>query len=46
MEVGWHASMREALKDMGFILDNRKPFVTLSDVNKEKVKKALEKLFK
>ena len=46
MEIGWHASMREALKDMGFILDNRKPFVTLSDVNKEKVKKALEKLFK
>ena len=45
MKVGWHASMREALKNMGFILDNRKPFIILSDDNKEIIKQSLEKLF-
>ena len=45
MEVGWHASMRTALKHMGFLLEDRKPFVILSREDKAKVLTALDRLF-
>ena len=45
MEVGWHASMRTSLKHMGFLLEDRKPFVILSREDKAKVLTALDRLF-
>lgn len=45
MKVGWHASMRTALKHMGFLLEDRKPFVILSREDKAKVLTALDRLF-
>jgi dihydrodipicolinate synthase/N-acetylneuraminate lyase len=44
MKVGWHASMREALKTQGYILENRKPFITLSNTNNQEIIKALNKI--
>ena len=46
MKVGWHASMRESLKLMGFILENRKPFIILGEAEKLFVKEALNKVIK
>lgn len=46
MKVGWHASMRESLKLMGFILENRKPFIILGGAEKLSVKEALNKVIK
>lgn len=45
MKVGWHASMRTSLKHMGFLLEDRKPFVILSKEDREKVLTALDRLF-
>lgn len=45
MKTGWHASMRTALKHMGFLLEDRKPFAILSREDKAKVLTALDKLF-
>jgi len=44
MKNGWHASMRESLKHMGYILEDRKPFITLSDTKKEEIIKSLNKI--
>ena len=44
MKIGWHAAMRESLKEMKFILDNRKPFTILSNEDKRKIVKALNKI--
>lgn len=44
MKNGWHASMRESLKHMGYILEDRKPFITLSDTEKEEIIKSLNKI--
>lgn len=37
MSIGWHASMREGLKYLGFILENREPFTILSNEEKQTV---------
>jgi len=34
MNLGWHASMRYALNQMGYIQNNRKPFVELTESEK------------
>lgn len=44
MSIGWHASMREALKYEGYILGNRSPFITLDNISKKKIKKSLDKI--
>jgi len=44
MSIGWHASMREALKYEGYILENRSPFIILDNVSKKKIKKSLDKI--
>lgn len=44
MKVGWHASMRESLKAMDFILGDRKPFITLKENQKDLIKAALSKI--
>jgi len=44
MYIGWHASMRETLHQMGFIKGNREPFVTLSHDEKNLIKKTLKKI--
>lgn len=44
MTIGWHASMRNALKEMGFILHDRKPFYQISNEEKQKIKTELEKI--
>lgn len=44
MSIGWHASMRNALKEMGFILYDRKPFYQISNEEKQKIKTELEKI--
>lgn len=41
MRIGWHASMRESLKQLNFILENRNPFIILSQENKDIIKKEL-----
>jgi len=44
MCIGWHASMRESLKFMGYINENRKPFIELTDEEKIRIKNALIKI--
>ena len=44
MKIGWHASMREALSQMNFILENRKPFITLDEAKKDLINQALNKI--
>jgi dihydrodipicolinate synthase/N-acetylneuraminate lyase len=44
MEIGWHASMREALHQMGFMLDNRDPFIILPPSKKKLITQALNKI--
>lgn len=44
MKIGWHASMREALSQMGFMLENRKPFIILDESKKDLVSQALNKI--
>lgn len=46
MKTGWHASMREALHQMDFMLENRKPFIILEPAQKKLVGKALNKILK
>ena len=46
MSIGWHASMRFALQKMGFIKDNREPFIEISKEEKNKINYILEKLEK
>ena len=46
MKIGWHASMRYALNQMGYIKGNREPFYKLDSEEKEQIKKALEKITK
>ena len=42
MSIGWHASMRQALKYQGFICNNREPFVSLNEDQKNKVNNTLQ----
>ena len=44
MKNGWHASMRESLKYQGYILEDRKPFITLSEAQKAEIVKSLNKI--
>lgn len=44
MKIGWHASMREALRHQGYILEDRKPFITLSDSSNQEIIKTLNKI--
>lgn len=44
MKIGWHASMRYALKFMGYLNGNRDPFVTLSNSEIELIEEALHKV--
>lgn len=44
MSVGWHASMRESLIEMGYIKFNRCPFVEISIEDKEKIKLQLKQI--
>jgi len=44
MKNGWHASMRESLKHQGYILEDRKPFITLHYSQKEEIIKSLKKI--
>lgn len=44
MKIGWHASMREALSQMGFMLENRKPFIILDESKKDLVNRSLNKI--
>ena len=46
MSVGWHASMRYTLQTMGFIKNNRSPFVEISDNDKEKINNILTNIKK
>lgn len=46
MGIGWHASMRYALQTMGFIQNNRSPFIELGINEKEKIKNVLNKIKK
>lgn len=44
MRIGWHASIRYSLKKMGYISDNRKPFVELSDDQKKQIDLIIEEI--
>jgi hypothetical protein len=44
MSIGWHLSMRTALKEMGFIIDDRKPFKQVSEEQKNLIKTKLQNL--
>jgi dihydrodipicolinate synthase/N-acetylneuraminate lyase len=44
MSIGWHASMREALKNMGYIKENRKPFVEISNEEKIRIQNEINKI--
>lgn len=44
MKIGWHASMREVLKNMGFIKENRYPFVELSPQQKKELNKVISNI--
>ena len=44
MKIGWHASMREALRHQGYILEDRKPFITLSNSSNQEIIKTLNKI--
>lgn len=44
MKIGWHASMRESLKEMNFILENRSPFIKLSKEDKIRISNILRKI--
>jgi dihydrodipicolinate synthase/N-acetylneuraminate lyase len=44
MSIGWHLSMRTALKEMGFIIDDRKPFKQVSEEQKSLIKTKLQNL--
>lgn len=44
MKIGWHASMRYALKIMTFIKDNREPFIDLNETYKEEIKHIINKI--
>lgn len=44
MEFGWHSSMREGLRYMGFIKEDRYPFYQATESEKEKIKKQIDLL--
>lgn len=44
MKIGWHASMRTALKNEGYIFEDRKPFITLPSEQVKQVITALNKI--
>jgi 4-hydroxy-tetrahydrodipicolinate synthase len=44
MSIGWHLSMRTALKEMGFIIGDRKPFKEISEEQKSLIKTKLQNL--
>ncbi len=44
MKVGWHAAMRIALKTQGYILEDRKPFITLPTDQIKQVTTSLNKI--
>lgn len=46
MEIGWHAAMRESLKEIKFILENRNPFIIINKRDKSKILTALKKILK
>lgn len=44
MNIGWHASMRKGLQNLGFLLEDRLPFVKLNDTDSQRVLNALNKV--
>jgi dihydrodipicolinate synthase/N-acetylneuraminate lyase len=44
MSIGWHASMRFTLQKMGFIKDNRDPFIEIGEKEKNKINHIIEKI--
>lgn len=42
MKIGWHASMRQALNIMGYLKENRKPFVELNNQQKNTIRNLIE----
>lgn len=46
MEIGWHAAMRESLKEIKFILENRNPFIIINKRDKSKILTALKQILK
>ena len=44
MEFGWHLSMRESLKYMGYIRENRAPFNNITNIQKEIIINTLNKV--
>lgn len=44
MNIGWHASMRFGLNQLGLLEGNRSPFITLCDKEKETIKSAISQL--
>ena len=44
MKIGWHAAMRESLKEMKFILENRSPFIIINKSDKSKILNVLKKI--
>jgi dihydrodipicolinate synthase/N-acetylneuraminate lyase len=44
MDIGWHASMRYVLHTMGFIRDNRDPFIKIKDEEKRRIKSVINNI--
>lgn len=44
MKIGWHAAMREGLKQKGFLSYNRDPFVEISQASKDEIKRILKSI--
>lgn len=44
MSIGWHASMRYTLQKMGYIKNNRDPFVSISEGDKNKIDEIIKKI--
>jgi len=44
MKIGWHASIRYGLKQLGYINNNRKPFVELSENETKMIDSVMKKI--
>jgi dihydrodipicolinate synthase/N-acetylneuraminate lyase len=44
MEIGWHASLRYALSEMGYIKENRLPFIEINNEQKDKINTIISEL--
>lgn len=45
MKIGWHAAMREGLRSMGFIQNDRSPFVKLTDKQIQNIHQTIELIY-